>query len=407
MHLNYCFKKDMGKFGPGLIITAAFIGPGTITTATLTGAGFGYALTWALLLSVIITFVLQEMAARLGVITGKGLAENLRQTVPKGIVRLLTLALVVIAIGVGNAAYEAGNLTGAAIGVSNLLGGDVSLWAAALGITAGVILYFGGLNATKWLLLGLVLLMSLVFVVTMFVSGVNFQQLFRGLFSFSVPKDGLLTTIAIIGTTVVPYNLFLHTSLAKDYQSDLQTSQRISLLRKDAIIAIVVGGLISLAVMSTAAITFFGNATQPNINNISEQLQPLLGDFAPLLFALGLFAAGLTSAITAPLAAGFAVCGALGWSTTMTDYRFKVVTFSILIIGTLLCFLQLKPLQIILLAQVANGLLLPVLALFLLWMVNQRSLMKDATNSLLHNFFALSMVMIVAALGIFKIISVF
>ncbi|MCA9068723.1 MAG: Nramp family divalent metal transporter, partial [Planctomycetaceae bacterium] len=107
------------KLGPGILVTAAFIGPGTITTASAAGAHFGFALLWALVFSVGATIILQEMAARLGLVTGEGLSEALRNTF-QGPLRLLMIILVILAIGVGNTAYQAGNIIGAAIGMESV-----------------------------------------------------------------------------------------------------------------------------------------------------------------------------------------------------------------------------------------------------------------------------------------------
>ena len=108
------------KFGPGLLVTAAFIGPGTVTKATTAGANYGYALVWAIVFSVFATVVFQEMAARLGIVTKAGLGEAIRQTITNPVIRFLSLSLVVTAIVVGNAAYQAGNIAGAATGLATL-----------------------------------------------------------------------------------------------------------------------------------------------------------------------------------------------------------------------------------------------------------------------------------------------
>ena len=100
------------RIGPGLLVTAAFIGPGTITTATLAGGNFGYNLLWALLFSVIATLVIQTMAARLGIVTGSGLAEAFRSQIKHPIAKWAAGALIIGAIGLGNSAYQTGNLAG-------------------------------------------------------------------------------------------------------------------------------------------------------------------------------------------------------------------------------------------------------------------------------------------------------
>ena len=107
----------MKGFGPGFLVTAAFIGPGSIATASVAGANFGFVLLWALLFSLIATIVLQEMAARLGLVSGSGLSQALRSTFSSPIISRCAVVLVVSAIGVGNAAYEAGNISGAALGL--------------------------------------------------------------------------------------------------------------------------------------------------------------------------------------------------------------------------------------------------------------------------------------------------
>ena len=109
--------KTASRFGPGILVAAAFIGPGTITTASIAGAQFGFALLWALLFSALATFLLQEMTARLALVTRQGLAEALRATYRGTWLGTAAVILVVAAVGIGNAAYQTGNITGAAMGL--------------------------------------------------------------------------------------------------------------------------------------------------------------------------------------------------------------------------------------------------------------------------------------------------
>ncbi len=116
-------------FGPGLLVTAAFIGPGTVTTASRAGAGFGFAVAWALVFAVVATIVLQEMSARLGLVTREGLGDALRTTFTNRAVRVLATSLVVAAIAFGNAAFQMGNITGAGLGLEALTGVSHRTWA--------------------------------------------------------------------------------------------------------------------------------------------------------------------------------------------------------------------------------------------------------------------------------------
>ena len=113
---------SLREIGPGAFVTAAFIGPGTLTACTLAGATWGYSLLWGLLFSVFATIVLQEMASRLGIISRMGLGEAIRVSFSKPVWRVTAVTLVIMAIGIGNAAYETGNITGASIGLETLTG---------------------------------------------------------------------------------------------------------------------------------------------------------------------------------------------------------------------------------------------------------------------------------------------
>ena len=114
--------RRLRNLGPGLLVTAAFIGPGTVTTASVAGASTGYAILWAIVFSIVATIVLQEMSARLGVVSREGLGEALRTTFNNPAIKLAAIVLVVAAIGFGNAAFETGNITGAALGLETLSG---------------------------------------------------------------------------------------------------------------------------------------------------------------------------------------------------------------------------------------------------------------------------------------------
>ena len=405
----------MRTLGPGFLITAAFIGPGTVTTATLAGAKFGYALIWVVLFSVIATMILQEMAARLGIVTQKGLAEAMRMSIGNIVLRSLALLLVVCAIGFGNTAYQAGNFTGAAIGLQSIMGGELTQWVLVIAALSAALLASGVYALIRTVLTLLVFIMSIVFLVTMWIANPDFNAIFSGAFSPGIPEGGLLTTIALIGTTIVPYNLFLHASLAKhSIANRTENSQTMSVfnqdmtsVRTDSSIAIGVGGLVTLAIVCTSAASFFAQGVSATTGNLALQLEPLLGEHAKLFFAAGLLSAGITSAVTAPLAAAYTICGVFGWSTSPKALQFRIIWFLVLATGAAVCFAGIKPLTAILFAQASNGLLLPVIAGFLLWVMNKQDILGDYTNGPISNFFGGAIVLLVSSLGIYKLVTVF
>lgn len=391
--------------GPGAVVAAAFIGPGTITTATLAGASYGYALLWALTFSILATLVLQEMAARLGLVTGAGLGEAIRARSGGGVPRLIAVALIVSAIAIGNAAYEAGNLLGATLGMRGVAGGPASLWVPLFAGVAFALLWSGRYRAIERVLVAMVVLMSIVFLATSLVLRPSLADLLAGLF---VPRIGgdsraLLVALGLVGTTVVPYNLFLHAAAVRERWSgpaDLPAA------RTDLTVAIVFGGLISMAVVVTAAGAPAGAVG--SASEMAQQLEPLLGRWARAFFAAGLFAAGMTSAITAPLAASYAVAGALGWRRDLRDRRLRAVWAAVLLAGVPFAIAGTRPsiplgfgeVSIIVFAQIANGILLPAVAVFLLVAVNDRARMGAHANGRLRNLAGGAVVLLTMLLGL-------
>ena len=393
----------MRRFGPGMLVAAAFIGPGTVTTASIAGANFGFVLMWALLLSIIVTFVLQEMSSRLGIVSGLGLSEALRSSINNHFLKAFLMVLIVSALGIGNAAFEVGNITGAAIGLSQISNLSISSSVLIVGILVLILLGTRIFKMLEQILTVLVVIMSLLFLLTMITIEIDYSKLLRGLFIPTVTASSLLTIMALIGTTVVPYNLFLHADASKRKWKDQEVTQALNNSRVDTAISIGLGGLITLAIMSTSAVAFFGSSMEISSENLARQLEPILGSYSSYIFNFGLFVAGITSAVTAPLAASIAVTEALGWKNDPSSFRFKLVWIIILLIGVLFAYFGTKPLQAILFAQATNALLLPFLALFLFYVVNNSRLMGSHKNTITINMIALIIIMAVVLLSSYKI----
>ena len=144
-------KKILKNIGPGPLVAAAFIGPGTVTLCTIAGINYGYALLWAMTLSILATITLQEMSSRLGVVTQRGLSETIRAEIKSPVIRNTVIILILSAIVIGNAAYEAGNISGGALGVKTLFGTpefqifsrSIDIWPIVIGLIAFVVLYIG------------------------------------------------------------------------------------------------------------------------------------------------------------------------------------------------------------------------------------------------------------------------
>jgi len=389
--------------GPGVLVAAAFIGPGTVTICSIAGVQFGYSLLWALLLSIMATVVLQEMAARLGIVSQKGLAQIIKDQIGLRWVKFLVLALILSAIVVGNAAYEGGNIGGASLGLEALFGQEfMSFYPITIGLFAFLLLYFGNYKILEKVLITLVVVMSLSFILTAIITKPDILALLHGLVVPKVPEASTLTIIALVGTTVVPYNLFLHASLVSE---KWKSTAYLKEARRDTYISIILGGLVSMAVMVTATAIPSGKIT--NIMDMAQGLEPLYGNGARYFMGIGLFAAGATSAITAPLAAAYVVNSCFGRNATMKDMRFKLVWMSIILVGVLFLSMGIKPLEIIKFAQVTNGVLLPIIAIFLLWVVNRKVVMSTYRNTQFQNILGIIIILLSLILGAKSILTVF
>ena len=389
------------SLGPGLLVTAAFIGPGTVTTASRAGAGFGFALAWAILFSVFATITLQQMAARLGLVTRKGLAQVIRESMPSPQARFVGVGLVVSAIVIGNAAYQTGNLLGAGMGLEIIFGGTARNGALAVGIVSLFLLQSGSTKRFMSLLIGIVVAMSLLFIASAVWVRPAWEEMADGLLQPSLPPNSLLTVIALIGTTVVPYNLFLHaTSVQSKWPAGADLRASLGESRWDTFLSVALGGVVTLAIMATAATTVHGaEETSPDAAELARQLEPVAGNAAKLIFASGLFAAGLTSSLTAPWAAAVTLASACGWKADNSDVRFRFVGTGVVFAGMVFAFvLGGSPQATILFAQASNGLLLPLVAVFLLFVMNQKTL-GEFRNGWLGNLLGGTVVCIATVLG--------
>jgi len=400
-------KRKFFKFGPGALVTAAFIGPGTITTCSLAGANFGYALLWGMVFSTIATIVLQEMSARLGIISRQGLGEALRKKFSSPVSKVITAVLVISAITIGNAAFQTGNILGASLGLQSIFDTTnipIAYWALITGLLSFILLFIGSYKLIERVLIALVILMSITFLTTAIIISPQISELLKGMFIPTIPTGSLLALVGLIGTTVVPYNLFLHSSAV---QERWKNAADLPEARLDISVSVILGGLISMAIVVTSAVAFFGTGNTVNsASDLGVQLEPLLGNWAKSVIGLGLFAAGISSAITAPLAAAYATTGILGWKRDLKSLRFRLVWIFILLVGVFFSVIGLKPLEAIVFAQAANGILLPIIATYLLWVMNSKKVMGSNSNKLLSNILGIIVVLVAFGLGIRSLLQV-
>ena len=401
-------KNKRSSFGPGFLVTAAFIGPGTVTSCSMAGARFGYSLIFALVFATITTIILQEMTGRLSLGSKRDLAQSLREFPQSRLTKSIFVILTLSSITFGCAAYEAGNIIGGSLGLEMVSSISQKYWVALISLMAIFILSRGRYKFVEKFLIFLVFLMSVSFLTTLVIVNPNLISIFKGM-TPSFPKNSLYLVLALVGTTVVPYNLFLHSSAVKE---KWQSISHLKEVKKDLLLSISLGGIISASIVVTSAAAFYEKRiVLENGVQLAQQLKPLFGSFTNFLFGLGFFAAGMSSALTAPYAAAFASSGVLGWKGGHHSKSFKGVCLGVILVGLIVSYLRaafnFNPLSVIIFAQVANGFVLPVASIFLILVLNNRQKMGKLVNNLKQNILGSLIILIVSCLGLWNIIKLF
>ncbi len=285
----------------------------------------------------------------------------------------------------------------------NVLVNDQAVFAFVLGAIAFGVLLIGELKLLQNILIGLVVVMSTMFVITAFSVRPSVSSIASGMIPKIPETDGITSVLALIGTTIVAYNFFLHSTTSAENWRGVEKKTALFSSRIDTILSIALGGLVTAAILVTAAAaTVPGDeATKFSLINVGKQLEPTFGKSSSILFGIGLFAAGLTSAITAPLATGYAMAGCFGWKRKLKDKRFRLTVLGLCGLGTLVAVtLKASPSAIIIFAQVANGLLLPLIVVFLIYVMNQGKLLGDFRNRWLANSLGVLTLIFVSFLSI-------
>lgn len=383
-------KKKILNYLFWLVIAAAFIGPGTVTTAASAGASFQYQLIWAMIFSTLACLVLQEAAARIAIVTGQSLGQNIRQQFKTGIIAWI----IGVSIFLGCLAYEAGNILGALSGIV-LIATGLPAWIFTLliGITAFVVLYLGRSSTVANILGVLVGVMGLAFFIAAFSLSIDPIALLRGAVTPSIPNGSTVIVLGLIGTTIVPYNIFLGSSLAE--------GQTLKQMRSGLTLSVLIGGVISISVILVGAQLIAEFSFQALYQYLISQNGSVMG----WLFAIGLFAAGFTSTITASMAGALTIKSVhpKGKDWNESSIRYRRLWATILLVGVIVGLSGIKPIPVIILAQAANGLILPLLT-FVIWIVINSDKMGQEKNSILTNVFMAITLGVSSVLGLLNVL---
>lgn len=330
------WKRIFSFLGPAYLVSVGYMDPGNWATDLAGGSKFGYSLIWVLLMSNLMALLLQGLSARLGIVRGRDLAQANRETYPK-VVNFALYLLAEIAI----AACDLAEVLGMAIGIQ-LLTGLPLVWGVSITVLDTFLLLYLqrlGMRKMEAFIISLVAVVAISFLIEIVFANPSLAEISHGFIPTALSDEALYIGIGIIGATVMPHNLYLHSALVqtrKIERSDAGIKQAIKFNRIDTTIALNLAFFVNAAILILAATVFFktGNSHVAEIKEAHRLLPGFLGDLAPKLFAIALIAAGQSSTITGTLAGQIIMEGYL--SLRINPWVRRLVTRLIAIIPALI-----------------------------------------------------------------------
>ncbi|MEZ5873173.1 MAG: Nramp family divalent metal transporter [Nitratireductor sp.] len=364
-------------FGPAVIASIAYMDPGNFATNIQAGAGYGYALLWVVLSANLIAMLFQALSAKLGIVTGRNLAEMCRDNYPLPMVIVMWIISEIAAM-----ATDLAEFLGGAIGLS-LLAGIPLMWGMAItAIITYAILMFErrGFREMEIIIGVMVAVIGLCYIVELFLAPVDYGAAVKGLLIPSMPdKTALLISVGIIGATVMPHAVFLHSGLTQ-YRGDARTDQdRRMLVRfsnREVVLALAVAGMVNMAMVIMAAAAFHnGHSDVAEIETAYHTLTPLLGGAAAAVFLVSLLTSGISSSVVGTMAGQMIMQGFVRFSIPIWLRRAVTMlpAFAVIAWGA-------NPTQALVMSQVVLSIALPVPMLALLHFTSSRAIMGDFIN---------------------------
>jgi Mn2+/Fe2+ NRAMP family transporter len=344
------------------VISAAFIGPGTITTAVTAGSQFQIQLLWAVVFATIACIILQEASARITIASGLSLGKALEKKF--GHQRGFWIKLFIGgSVLLGCAAYEAGNILGAVSGMNLLIVGDGKIYTVLVTLCAALLLWDGRQAWISTLMTILVGMMGLAFFVLALYGDFELSDLLIASIVPRIPAGSELITLGLVGTTIVPYNLFLGSGISK--------GQTIPLMRIGLTVSVLIGGLITIWILLAGTVVGEFSSFQA----LAEEFRSKIGSAGVLALGVGLFAAGFSSAITSPYAASIIASNVFGIEKRSSV---RIVWEIVLMTGFLFGMSGVKPIPVILAVQALNGLILPLITVYLIIILNDSGIIPSS-----------------------------
>lgn len=391
MRLSRIRKRRILRFlaimGPGIVTASVDQDAGGITTYSLAGAQFGYGLLWSLFFIAIALAIVQEMGSRMGVVSGKGLAELIRERFG---VRITFGVMVVLVLA--NLANTVSEFAGVAASLE-IFGWSRYATVPLAALLVSWLVVKGTYRLVERIFLG-ASLFYIVYLVSAFLAGPTWPTVLRQTVrpNFHIERDYITMLITLVGTTIAPWMQFYIQASVVDKGV---RRQAYGYVKFDVWLGSVVASAVAFFIIVACGATLNTHGVRiETAEQAAMAIEPFAGQYATLLFALGLLNASLFSAAIVPLSTAYAVCEGLGWDTGIDRSfheapGFFSIYLSMVGAGALLILWPRAPLiTIMYLSQTLNGILLPAVLVFMLLLVNDRTIMGARVNSPAHNLIA-------------------
>ncbi|HIF9267208.1 TPA: Nramp family divalent metal transporter [Photobacterium damselae] len=387
------FKQKLLLLGPAFIAAIGYIDPGNFATNIESGSSYGYQLLWVVLWANLMAMLIQYLSAKLGIVTGKNLAEHLRDHLPKWAISPYWVQAEIIAI-----ATDLAEFIGAAVGFQLVFGISLMEGAIITAVASILILMLNkrGQKPLEAVIGSLLMLVAVIYVVELFYAGPSSSELSKGLIvpSFNSAHEIYLAA-GILGATVMPHVIYLHSALFKNSYGE-KTETRLRSTKVDVLIAMVIAGFVNIAIVAMAAAVFHysGNQHVAEIETAYMTLTPLVGKAASLLFGISLIASGLSSTVVGTMAGQVVMQGFVHFKIPMWVRRSVTMIPSFIVIG-----LGLDTTQILVMSQVVLSFGIALAIIPLLMFTNSERLMGEFKNTKTVNILGVVIVTLVLALN--------
>ncbi|MFC0225264.1 Nramp family divalent metal transporter [Serratia aquatilis] len=392
-------KIKLSLMGPAFIAAIGYIDPGNFATNIQSGASFGYTLLWVVVWANVMAMFIQLLSAKLGIATGKNLAEHIRDRFPRPAVWAYWVQAEIIAM-----ATDLAEFIGAAIGFKLLLGVTLLEGAILTGIATFLILMLQkrGQKPLELVIGGLLVFVAAAYIVEMVFSQPQLSGLVRGMAIPDLPNgDAVFLAAGVLGATIMPHVIYLHSSLTQTANKNSQ-AERYASTKLDVAIAMTIAGFVNLAMMATAAAAFHfnGHTGVADLDQAYLTLQPLLGNAAATIFGLSLVAAGLSSTVVGTLAGQVVMQGFVRFYIPIWVRRVVTMMPSFIVI-----MLGMDATRILVLSQVLLSFGIALALVPLLAFTGNRELMGNMVNSRAIQGIGKLIVLVVVGLNGYLLIS--